>query len=328
MENYEDKIKKIAKSDFGAEVVEIKRITEGFSHYMYDVSLSKFPFEVIFRFQNAPAKDANILKEKWIMEKLEEKNIPVPKIHKFFFDDKTETGFMILEKFKGIRLDTIWDNLSDEEKISLSRKMGELIRKIHSIKLSQFGYIENYGKINSEEKGYFFKKEGSDLLYNRFSREWIVSSTREIGRMLSLKNLDEEVKKISSEFLNYLLKNTHKFSYAGEPTLVHGDFILGHIFVNKINSEYIISGLIDFEFALSHDPEYEFLKLHRYGFFEDKKIKTAFEEGYGQLINEENVLFHRIGRDFSYARVLLDSGNKEEAQKVLNFIREKINSNN
>jgi len=158
MENYEDKIREIVKKDLYAEVIEIKRITEGFSHYMYDIKINKFPFEVIFRFQNAPAKDTNILKEKWIMEKLKEKNIPVPKIHKFFFDDETETGFMILEKFKGIRLDTIWDYLSDEEKISLSRKMGELIRKIHSIKLSQFGYIENYGKINSEEKRIFFQK--------------------------------------------------------------------------------------------------------------------------------------------------------------------------
>jgi len=180
-------------------------------------------------------------------------------------------------------------------------------------------------KLILKKKGYFFRKGGDELLYNRFPRERLVDSLKEIGKMLSLKNLDEDVKKISSEFLNYLLKNTHKFSYSGKPTLVHGDFMLGHIFVNKINSEYEISGLIDFEFALSHDPEYEFLKLHRYGFFENKKIKTALEEGYNQLINEDNVLFYRIGRDFAYARVLLDSGNKEEAQKVLNFIREKIN---
>ena len=47
-----EKIKKIVKEKFNEQVVAIKRITEGYSHFMFDVRIDKFPFEVIIRFSN------------------------------------------------------------------------------------------------------------------------------------------------------------------------------------------------------------------------------------------------------------------------------------
>lgn len=326
MEDYEEKIKEIVKEEFGGTVLGIKRIAEGFSHHMYDVKIDKSPFDVIFRFQNAPSEDTNVLKEKWVMDKLAEKGIPVPKIHKFFFDEEAETGFMVLEKVRGIRLDTIWHDLSEEDKISLAGKMGKLAKNIHAIKLPRFGYIQDYGKIISEEKGYTFKKEDGNKVYNRFVREWLGAHIKEVARMWSIISLDKEIREISLDYLHYILSNSYKFKYKGEPVLVHGDFIFGHIFVEKVDREFKISGIIDFEFAMAHDPEFEFLKFHRAGFFNDKRIKSAFEKGYGKPINEDNVLFYRLNRDFAFARVLMDSGDKEKALEVLRFIKEKISA--
>jgi len=48
----EDKIPKIIEKEFNASVLEIKKITEGFSHYMYEVKINKEPFTVIIRFSN------------------------------------------------------------------------------------------------------------------------------------------------------------------------------------------------------------------------------------------------------------------------------------
>ena len=52
-----DKIKNIIEKEFNAEGVSIKRITEGFSHYMYEVEITKKPFILIVRFSNNTKED-------------------------------------------------------------------------------------------------------------------------------------------------------------------------------------------------------------------------------------------------------------------------------
>mgnify|MGYP001585623034 CR=1 FL=1 len=86
----EEKIKEIIKKEFNADVVEINRITEGYSHYMYLVKFNKEPSEAIIRFSNNAKKDVNLAKEKFVIELLSKNNVPVPKIYSFYWPEKKE----------------------------------------------------------------------------------------------------------------------------------------------------------------------------------------------------------------------------------------------
>ena len=138
----EQRIFEIVKKEFEANVLEIKRIIEGYSHYMYEVKTDKSPEIIIIRFSNNIKNTCNLGKEKYIIDLLRQNNIPAPRILAFYFPkDKKEEGYMILEKIKGIRLDTIWNSLDKEEKRKITKKIGEFLSKIHQIKLKEFGAI-------------------------------------------------------------------------------------------------------------------------------------------------------------------------------------------
>jgi len=309
----ENKIRQIIEREFNAQTLEIKRITEGYSHYMYSVKINKKPNEVIVRFSNNKREDVGLSKEEFVIDKLRENNIPAPKIYRY------DEEYMILEKFTGTRLDTLWDSLSKKEKMQITKELGKLLSKIHEIKLEKFGRIENKGKIKSDE-AFKFRPMGKIIPYNKFLREWLIASFEDIARLLSYKHISQ---RFMIKLFSYLSQNLEKISYNGKPTLTHGDFFPGHIFIKRINKEYKIIGLIDFEFAHSLSPEYDFIKLHRAGFFKDPEIKQALMEGYGD-INEQAVEIHRITRDLGFAWAVLESGNKELSDKIIKTIEEKL----
>lgn len=314
----EEKIKEIIKKELQAQVLDIKRITEGYSHYMYNIKIDKEPYEIIIRFSNNTKKNVNLEKEKWVMEKMRENNIPAPEILGFYYKEGEE-GYMIIEKFRGERLDLIWNSIEKNEKLQIVEEIGELMRKIHEIKLEKFGGIEDNGRIKSDE-AFKFRKQGEEMKSSPFLREVLKDFFYDLGRLLSYKTVDP---KFVSKFVFYISKNLDKFDYGGKPTFVHSDFSIGHVFVKKIGGKYEIEGLIDFEFARSSSPEYDFIKLHREGFFDDEEIKKALEDSYGK-INEKAVEVLRVGRDLGFAQAVLESGNRELCEEVLTKIEKRI----
>ena len=316
----EKRIPKIIEIELNAKVLDIERISEGYSHHMYEVKIDRNPFEVIVRFSNNIKENHNLGKEKYIIDLLRKNKISAPKILAFYFpEEKKEEGYMILEKIKGKRLDTIWDSLTKKEKLKITEKIGKLAKQIHSIKLEEFGYIQEQGRINSDT-AFKFRQVGKKLEYSKFLRELLKSVLIDLSRLMSYKIIDP---KFISKFVLYLSSNLEKFDYKGEPTLNHGDFMTGHLFVEKINGDYEITGIIDFEFSISSSPEYDFIKLHRQNFFKDEQLKQALEKGYGK-INEEAVEILRLTRDIGFAWAMLESGNKKLSEETLQKIERKI----
>ena len=83
-----EKITEIFKMEFGAEVLSVERITDGYSHYMYAVEMDKEPLKSIIRFSNNIKEDVNLGKEKFVIDVLAGKGIPGPKIYAFHFPEK------------------------------------------------------------------------------------------------------------------------------------------------------------------------------------------------------------------------------------------------
>jgi predicted Ser/Thr protein kinase len=91
----ENKIKEIILREFDSDTINIRRITEGYSHFMYDVKITKDPYELIIRFSNNKNEEVTLEKEKYVMEILNENGIPAPKIYVF------NEEYMIMERIRG-----------------------------------------------------------------------------------------------------------------------------------------------------------------------------------------------------------------------------------
>jgi len=312
----ENKIKQIVKKEFNAEVIVTKRITEGYSHFIYAVKIDKPPYEIMIRFSNNTHRSYNLAKEKFVMDLLTENNIPVPKIYTYDLSDK---GYLILEKFKDQRLDLIWEKLDKQEKLQITKEIGELLKKLHSIEFESFGYINHGGEIESDDI-MKFRKQGEKQKYSVFLRDRLYFAMRDLSRLLSYKNSDPE---FISLFMKHITQNLDNADYSGKPIFNHGDFQLGHLFVRKIYGKYRITGIIDFEFASASSPEYDFIKLHRQGFFDNPELEQALVESYGK-INTKAVELHRLMRDLGFAWAVLEAGNKELSDKTIQDLKQKI----
>jgi len=319
----EDKIKTIVERELNANIIDIKRINEGWSHSSYNIKIDRLPFEVIIRFDNGTMDiDEGIGKEKYVIDTMSKSSIPVPKIYACDYKNSDrKNNFIIIEKFNGMRLDIIWKKLSKQEKLQITEEIGKILAKIHKIKLEKFGKIKSEGKIEDDsENSYKFKKQGEHIEFSKFLRNLSVEHFRSIARLISYKRISPD---LFSTYIKFLTKNLEKIDYKKAPTLIHGDFHPGHIFVEKNNSKYQITGIIDLEFANSNCPGYDFIKLHREGFFDDPELLDALERGYGK-IDEEVVEIFRLTRDLDLAQVLLDSGNQKLCDKILNNIENKL----
>lgn len=312
----ENKIKEIFRKEFNSEVIEIKKIKGGFSHTMFEVIIDKEPRCLVIRFANNSSETFNLGKEKFVMDLLIKKNIPVPKIYSFSKD------YIIMEKLKGGNLEKIWNYLSNEKKLNLVKEIGILMRKIHDIKFDKFGPIKDNGKIMEYISDFDFKNAGEKIDYSKFLRTFVFGLSNEFAKFLSYKDISP---KFFLKLIEFLVFNIKSIDYQNKPVLIHGDFAPGHIFVEK-NDKCRIEGIVDFEFAAAFSPEYDFIKLHRFGLFNDPDLKKALIDGYGN-IDEQAVKIYRIFRDFQFAVVLFESGNKKKALEIIGDIGMKIGFN-
>ena len=319
----EDKIREIIRKELNADTIKIEKATGGFSHHMYHVTINKHPFELLVRFSNnSEHMERDIRKEQWIIETLEKKDVPVPKIYVFKKRiSNDEHDYMLIEKLKGTRLDTIWDTLSKEEKVQITIEIGKVMKKIHSVKLPKFGELEEGGHVN-EEFGFRFRSDKEPVPYSPYLRNNLREFFKDYGRLFAFKDINI---KFMNDLIELIIKNKQTIEYTGPPILIHGDMMPGHVFVEEKDGRYEITGIIDFEFAGPSCPEYDFIKLHRSGFFDHQYLKDALINGYGP-INEKAVEIFRIMRDSALAQVLMASGDKEGAEKIIEKIKVMITS--
>jgi len=281
------------------------------------VSIDKAPNVVIVRFANNKDKRFALKKEEYVIKLLQEHGVPAPKI--YAFNEDSDGSYMILEKIRGNRVDEIWNSISKEEKMEISQKIGELLAKIHSIKLDKFGLIKEEGVIE-EDIAFKFKQVGEPMVHSPFLRATFKKYNEDLSRLMSYHEISSE---FISNYMKYLCDSRKILEYNEKPVLNHGDFFPGHIFVEKTDRGYQITGLIDFELACASAPSEDFIKLHRSGFFDDAELKEALKRGYGE-INEKAVETLRTIRDVSFAQVLFESGDIKLGKEILGKVKEKI----
>ncbi len=134
---------------------------------------------------------------------------------------------------------------------------------------------------NFTEPGFFDKD--LNILSGSASYEKLLAH---IAGFLSNQNVitvlgSDTIQRIS----NYFDQSKHLFPDESERHLVHGDFDPANILVNKINNEWEISGILDWEFSFSGSYLWDVANMLRYA----HKMPPEFQNAFIRGLNEGGV---------------------------------------
>lgn len=192
-------------------------------------------------------------------------DIPVPHVTTFSQNNPINGyPFIVMDWVDGVRLETIIGSLTHEEIAVLGRSIGKTLSAIHAVRFNQSGFLdENLSvvtPIESGSKGYL--SYVNDCLQNN----------------LVISRLGESIERALALFLN---RNSEILDeWLGAPCLAHCDFNPSNILVNKNAGFWKVVAVLDWEFALSATPFFDFGNLLRPPFGELPGIEDAISQGY------------------------------------------------
>lgn len=166
--------------------------------------------------------------------------LDIPKI--LFINESNEIPLSIHQKIPGKSLTYVIQQMTLNQKISISADIGKFLSILHSKDLKN-DYLNNFPKQNINDS-YFIES---------FRLQWIsrFEETKEIAYQYLNQNQQEWLTKIFEDYLND--KNNFIFS----PSISHCDFDTSNILVDPIQRQ--ITGIIDFEECKIWDPASDLL---------------------------------------------------------------------
>jgi aminoglycoside phosphotransferase (APT) family kinase protein len=216
----------------------ITELTDGCFNTAYMLTLTNGLKTVL---KVSPPKDVVVMRyEKNIMET--EVNvlnkikllgdIPIPKV--FYYDQSKEiikNNFFFMEFVDGVPLNKIHSQLTDKQYGEISSELGEISRKIHSIKGSYFGYISQDDK-KFHTWGQAFLCMIKELLDDAID-----------ARVILPYDYDK--------IYNMMYDKRKVLNIVKTPSLIHKDLWEGNIFVDPKTAK--ITAIIDCERAIYGD---------------------------------------------------------------------------
>lgn len=246
------------KSDFGLDVSALSRITGGYVNEVY--SGRSGDEDVVVRI----ARERNAYPvEMWVYNRFQELGIPCPKTIAYQ-ETPSQIGSptMIMEKVSGKSLDQV--ELSPEIEERIYKEVGEILKKVHQIKIDGFGFLTIQGDQltgrNKTAKESWGERTLKDLEY------------------LSEHNLVTKLEyKAILSIYNEILK-----AEVNQSVFIYNDLHKAHIFTDGEK----ITGVIDLGNSFAGDPRYDIASTL---FFLEDSEAEFFKEGYGDLSEDPMV---------------------------------------
>lgn len=235
-----DKIDELVKKAFGSSInaEEMEELTEGCFNTAYRITLSNGLKTVL---KVSPPKDVLVMRyeknimeaEVYVLDKTRELgDMPVPKV--YYYDKSGEiisSEYFFMEYIDGVPLNRIHSELSPQQQKEISEELGVLLKRIHSIESSYFGYI-------SQEDRRF--------------------PTWEEAFLYMIKELLEDAKEANvilpydyDKLYNVIYEKREVLKAVKVSSLLHKDLWQGNIFVDPKTTK--ITGIVDCERALYGD---------------------------------------------------------------------------
>lgn len=265
-------VKKAVNSDISGK----KRLVKGENSEVYDVSTGKG--SIILRISRS--EHPSFETEEWAIRQCQALGLPVPKV--LYVDQERVDGqslsFSVETKLPGESLDDLLRHgkLSKGQLSGVLRQAGELLARIHTIK------IEGFGGIDKEGKGEF--RSFADYMKDKIKK---AKRLFEVAEKIKVNpgDISEAIKIIDS----------HRDFYGSvkESVLLHNDYSPKHILVEGGR----ITGLIDFETVIAGSPLLEFTRWEYY-FGEDYPLKLLLD-GY----SDKQIFDDKFGERISLFRL-------------------------
>lgn len=201
--------------------------------------------------------------------------VPVPELFHFSSENSINgLPYAIMEWFDAPRLELVYERLSKSELMQLANSLGQVMQAIHDYKFPTYGMLDSKLKVSEPiEIGAagmiafahqcLIEKNGKEHLSDDFT-ERIFEFVEQYGPLL-----DE---------------------WKGEPCLTHSDFGGSNILVHDVGQGFEVAAVLDWEFAFSGSPLFDFGNLLRpplggLGNFADALANSYREHG-GELPND------------------------------------------
>jgi len=172
--------------------------------------------------------------------------------------DRADWPYFVMEHVPGQRLGDVWADVSQEDRLSVSKQLGRLIRALHSVPLDKLTTMDT----SSESWAAFVQQRtancSADLRQRHALPEYLVEQVPD-----------------------FLSASGPLFPDDFAPALLHGDVTEDHILLSPVGGHWRITGFIDFGDALVGHSEYEFTCVHLGPFGRGEWLTRAFLESYG-----------------------------------------------
>lgn len=149
-------------------------------------------------------------------------------------------AFMVENRLSGKNMDKVWKKLPLAYKNNIIRELVGFLKYLRTLKRKNF-YSVSTGK-----------------KYKNFYDLMTFNIKKKISRINKFKPVKELLKEIVSEINNQRIKSL--FLKKRKITVVHGDLIIHNLLTDGKN----LAGVLDWEFAMCGDPDYDLFRLLYY----------------------------------------------------------------
>lgn len=196
-------------------------------------------------------------REQALGERLKE-TIPLPQV--YYIDDYNTYRFAIAEFLPGITLRELLLSKLVHNVETIMFKVGQMLAKIQAYQFPNPGFFDE--KLTIAET----LPENSFLTFSELSL-----------------NHPSVIDCLGSDVITTIRQNFNSlqnvFPNENESHLVHADFDPANILVDKIDDEWMITGVLDWEFSFSGSPLWDVANMLRYSHQMPKVFETAFIQG-------------------------------------------------
>lgn len=247
---------------------------EDFSFTLANNGLSNTNY--VIRFENKEpvvlrinTRDSTLAEKEFNISKLLRDEIFVPKILYIHSPDKdTKFPYSILEYCEGVLLsDLLMMDTTPDNFIKIYSQLGKFLSNLSKYQFEKAGFIGVDMKICE----FHTHNSKYDPLVNYILDQTQKNTIKEkLGRQLC------------EDLENKIIKYENFFPATSTNHLVHGDFKPSNILVKEKEGKYILSGIIDWEFAYSGSVYSDIGNLFRFSHPYDSEFKASFAKGYSE----------------------------------------------
>jgi aminoglycoside phosphotransferase (APT) family kinase protein len=281
----------------GGIITQANRVIAGIDNEVYDVTTTRNQ-QFIVRISHKTHH--RFEGERWALDAARQVGVPTPHvllIEQAIYDNSTVT-FCIEEKLPGIPLDILLKDGLNSDLNKAIDQIGEVLGKLHSVKVDGFGYLQPDGK--GEQASFaeimLMPDERQDELY-KAAKKWSISAKNIIAGLALL--------------------DKHRALYQfNPPVLVHGDLGQKHILVEGDQ----ISGIIDMQDCSGNHPVIDFVIWDAY--WSDVLPTSRLMASYGNqslFTGSYDVLFHLVLLRESFIMLMVHA-QRENPDDVPGFI--------